>query len=156
MRFLIEHPSMTLRLRTSHYRFVYSFASGHQLVGTVVGDSYHNQPEMIFNLRSLRAVCLDPQGELMMSFDDVFGQFTLTNAETILSGSHSQKGSFFSINYRDGEACIYDAVTDQWLTNGWQPERWQIRELSILPSVSSPTTPRIRFVRPTWAKKAIA
>lgn len=156
MRSSIEHPSMTLRLRTSHYRFIYSFASGHQLVGTVVGDSYHNRPDVIFNLRSLRAICLTPQGDLMMSFDDAFGQCTLTNAETILSGSHSQKGSFFSINYRNGEACIYDAAADEWITSGWQPDRWQIRELSILPTLSSAQTPRTRVVTPTWAKRAIA
>jgi len=101
---------MILRLRTSHYRFIYTFTSGHKLVGTVKGDSYVNQPDVIFNLRSLRAIGLNPEGCLMMGFDDVFGQFHLAEAEPIVSGSHSQKGSFFSINYRNSEACIYDAV----------------------------------------------
>ncbi|NEQ43043.1 MAG: hypothetical protein F6K00_05570 [Leptolyngbya sp. SIOISBB] len=147
---------MTLRLRTSHYRFIYSFASAHQLVGTVIGDSYDNQPEYIFNLRSLRGLGLTPQGHLMMSFDEVFGQFTLTTAETILSGSHSQKGSFFSINYRNGDACIYDAATDRWITSGWKPERWQIQELPMLPSMMPPKSSRPKRLRFAWGRQAIA
>ncbi|MEM1370276.1 MAG: hypothetical protein AAGG02_20205 [Cyanobacteria bacterium P01_H01_bin.15] len=147
---------MTLCLQTSHYRFIYAFTSGHQLVGTVIGDSYDNQPTNIFNLRSLRALGLTPQSHLMMSFDEVFGQFTLTTAETILSGSHSQKGSFFSINYRNGDACIYDAGNDQWITSGWEPAYWRIQELPMLPSMlpSSALPPKTHAQ--AWSSRAIA
>jgi len=143
---------MILRLRTSHYRFIYTFASGHKLVGTVTGDTYVNQPDVIFNLRSLRAIGLNPEGCLMMGFDDVFGQFRLTDAEPIVSGSHTQKGSFFSINYRNGEACIYDAVNDCWVTSGWHPDQWQVQELSCLPVPST----RPRVMASTWRSRAIA
>lgn len=140
---------MILRLRTCHYRFIYTFASGHQLIGTFKGDNYTNQPDTIFNLRSLKAVCLSSTGRLLIGFDDGFGQCRLSCAETIVSGSHSQKGSFFSINYRNGEACVYDAIADQWITAGWQPERWQIEALSE--TLAQPQPP-LRFKLPQSAK----
>lgn len=143
---------MILRLRTSHYRFVYTFVSGHKLIGTVTGDSYANRPDIIFNLRSLKATGLNPEGRLIMEFDDVFGQFNLSTAETILSGSHTQTGSFFSFNYRNSEACIYDAVADCWVTSGWHPDRWQGQELSR----SQVAIPRPAMLLPVWPSKAIA
>ena len=130
---------MILRLRSSHFRFVYTFESGYQLVGTLTGDHYSNQPDHIFNLRSLKAVCLSPDGNLVMSFDDVFGQFKLTQADTILSASHAETGSFFSINYRNGEACVYDATRDRWLATGWSPTNWKVRGQVKLQPKSLPT-----------------
>ncbi|RZM75586.1 hypothetical protein [Leptolyngbya iicbica] len=146
---------MTLRLRTSHYRFVYAFASGHELVGTMIGDSYGGQSDYVFNVRSLRAIALTPQGNLMMSFDEVFGQFTRTTAETILSGSHSQKESFFSINSRNDEACIYDAATEQWVTSGWLPGRWTIEELPLLPSMMSSVPACSKRLASVWSQRAM-
>lgn len=143
---------MILCLQTSHYRFIYTFLSGHKLVGTVTGDHYVNRPEMIFNLRSLKAMGLSPDSCLMMEFDDVFGQFNLTRAETIMSGSHTATGSFFGLNYRNYEACIYDAVTDRWVTSGWQPERWQVQEVSR----SQAMAPRPTLLLPAWKDRAIA
>lgn len=143
---------MILRLRTSHYRFIYTFMSGHKLVGTVTGDYYVNRPAMVFNLRSLKATGLSPDSYLLMEFDDVFGQFSLTTAETIMSGSHTATGSFFGLNYRNSEACIYDAVADCWVTSGWRPEHWQVQELSR----PQATTPRPMLLLPAWNNKAIA
>jgi len=144
---------MILRLRTSHYRFVYTFMSGHKLTGTVAGDSYANRPDIVFNLRSLKAMGLNPAGHLIMEFDDVFGQFSLAAAETILSGAHSIQGSFFSFNYRNSEACIYDAVADGWVTSGWHPDRWQVQELS---RPHTATTTRPTLLLPAWQDQAIA
>ena len=124
---------MILRLRTKQLRFIYTFASGHQLIGRVEGDYFSNSPDWIFNLRSLNAVCLDPQGLLIMSFDEVFGQININHPEAILSGSQSSQSldrdSFFSFNYRNDEATIYDAKTDTWIATGWQPDQWRVEEL---------------------------
>jgi hypothetical protein len=147
---------MTLRLRNSHYRFVYAFTSGHKLVGTLIGDSYSGQPDYVFNVRSLRAIAVTPQGHLMMSFDEVFGQFTHTTVETILSGSHSQKDSFFSLSSRNDEACIYDAAMDRWISSRWQPECWKIEELPLLPSMMPPAPSRPQVLDSVWSRRAIA
>jgi hypothetical protein len=125
---------MLLRLRTSHFRFVYTFNSGHELVGIVEGDYFANAPDVVFNLRSLKAICLDPHGTLAMSFDTVFGQFTRTGAEVIFSGSQGEQGSLFSFNYRDAEASIYDSTTDTWIAAGWNPGNWHIEELVTVKS----------------------
>ena len=146
---------MTLCLRNSHYRFIYSFASGHQLVGTLIGDNYGTKPDYVFNVRSLRAIGLMPQGTLMMSFDEVFGQFTRATTEVILSGSHSQKSSFFSIDSRNGEVCIYDAATSQWITSDWQPDRWKLEELPLLPSMMPNQPQRPKVLASIWSRRAM-
>lgn len=146
-----------LRLQTRHYHFIYTFASGRRLVGTVQGDNYTNQPKAIFNLRSLRAIYLDPARESILEFDDGFGQFKLCCAETIVSGSHSLSGSFFSISYRNNEACIYDAVTEQWITGHWQPEHWYLEELLETPSSPQPQPRLPQASEPVcWLNQAIA
>jgi hypothetical protein len=125
---------MLLRLRTSHFRFVYTFSTGHELVGIVEGDYFANAPDVIFNLRSLKAICLDPYGTLTMSFDTVFGQFTRTGAEAIFSGSQGNQGSMFSFNYRDAEASIYDSMQGNWIASGWNPQNWHVEELVTIKS----------------------
>jgi hypothetical protein len=147
---------MILRLRTKQLRFIYTFASGHQLIGKVEGDYFPNSPDWVFNLRSLNAVCLDAHGRLLMSFDEVFGQIKLDPSEAILSGSQSEQsadqGSFFSFNYRNDEATIYDATTDTWIANGWHPDHWQISELTTTQGKAAMT----RRGNTAWANKAIA
>ncbi len=144
---------MILRLRTKHFRFAYTFESGHKLVGTIVGDVYANQPDFAFNLRSLTALCLSPEGSLMMGFDDVFGQFEVGHAKVLFSGSHSTDASFFSFNYRDGEACIYDAVNELWITTNWNPQNWHVEELANQP-LAKPPLPWLD--QPLWTMQAIA
>lgn len=143
---------MILRLRTNHFRFVYTFDSGHKLVGMVEGDAYSNAPDLVFNLRSLNAICLDPEGNLVMGFNQVFGQFGLGNAEAIFSGSQTDQDSFFSFNYRNGEASIYDAITDTWIATGWNPHSWQVEAIAV--AKSKPLVPRLN--QPAWANRAIA
>ncbi|MGF1458494.1 MAG: hypothetical protein ACFBSG_05650 [Leptolyngbyaceae cyanobacterium] len=150
-----ESPSMILCLRTSQYRFIYTFDSGYRLIGTVAGDHYANQTDIVFNLQALKAIVLSPEGSLMMGFDEVFGQFRMTNSEVILSGADMQTGSQFSLNYRDGEACIYDSITDTWITSTWQPERWQVENISIARQPKSQPARSPVMVSP-WAKRAIA
>ena len=143
---------MLMRLRTSHFRFIYTFDSGHQLIGIVEGDYFPNAPDVVFNLRSLKAICLDSQNNSVMNFDTVFGQFTFDEAETLFSGSKQDQGSFFSFNYRDAEASVYDAATDTWIASGWNPSNWRVEELSI-PKV------RARYAKvaiPVWSAPAIA
>ncbi|HEY9889425.1 MAG TPA: hypothetical protein V6D02_13555 [Candidatus Obscuribacterales bacterium] len=143
---------MNLRLQTKYFRFVYTFASGFKLVGMVEGDCYTNAPNFIFNLRSLSAICLNPQGSLVMGFDEVFGQFTLQGAQVIFTGSQSGQGSFFSFNYRDGEATLYDATTDTWVATGWQSHQWQVTEVNA--AIAQPLLPPLEPL--VWSDKAIA
>jgi hypothetical protein len=144
--------TMVMRLQSGHFRFVYTFKSGYELIGVVEGDYLTRAPEAIFNLRSLKAVCLDAQSNLIMSFDRVFGQFTTVHSEALFSGSKTGQESFFSFNYRDAEACIYDAVADIWITSGWEPKRWRVEELTA--RVSKPTLPK--RISPLWTTVAIA
>lgn len=144
---------MILYLRTSQYRFVYSFKTGYKLVGTLIGDHSTYRPDIVFNVRSLKAVCLSPQGSLVMGFDDAFGQFKLPDAEVILSGASTETGSFFSINYRDGEACLYDAICDEWVAAGWEPHNWSIEAMTF--TTTNPY-PRSSLVSSSWADRAIA
>lgn len=147
-----ELPSMLMGLRTSCFRFAYTFESGHRLVGVVEGDYFANTPQAVFNLRSLKAVCLDTKSRIVLSFDEVFGQFTTVCSEALFSGSKIGEGSFFSFNYRDGEACVYDASSNTWIATGWNPKNWQAEELTV--HRGKPSAPRV--VAPLWAAKAIA
>lgn len=148
---------MRLRLRTKCLRFTYTFQSGYQLRGHLEGDYFRQSPDMIFNLRSLNAVCLTPQGTPLMYCNEVFGQLRLASPEVILSGSqslpHSHTPSFFSLNYRDEEATIYDGQTDQWLATGWSPESWQVIDETSAPAIKRYES----IVVPTgWSQRAIA
>ena len=139
--------AMVSRLLSKHFRFLYTFDSGHELVGCVEGNYFDNAPSLVFNLRALKAICLDPQGNLLISFDEVFGQFNTNTPEVLFSGSRTTEGSFFSFNYRGSEATIYDALTDDWITTGWNPNNWAVEEF---------TPPRDRAValplnHPIWA-----
>ena len=140
-------------IRAAHFRFTYTFASGHKLVGIVEGDRFHIAPNLVFNLRSLKAVCLDPQASPLLNFDTVFGQFSTNTPEIIFSGSHATtNGSFFSFNYRGADASVYDAVKDVWITSGWNPRNWSVEEL-VFPQnkpVASPLT------HPHWMTQASA
>ena len=129
--FSTESPEMLMPVRTAYFRFVYSFASGHKLVGVVEGDRFLNAPEKVFNLRSLKAICLDPEGSQLLNFDRVFGQFSTNTPEIIFSGAHATQRSFFSFNYRGADAAVYDAVTDTWITSGWDPNNWKVEELAL-------------------------
>jgi hypothetical protein len=150
--FFTELPSMKLRLRTKHLRFIYTFDSGHQLVGTVEGDYFPNSPDVVFNLRSLKAICLNPQGNMLMFFDDVFGQIRLLTAEAIFSGSQTDQTSFFSFNSRNAEATVYDGTNDTWVTTGWNPDNWQVDEIGKSKTAMSQS----RLQKSTWTNKAIA
>jgi hypothetical protein len=92
-----------------------------------------------------------------MQFNEVFGQLKLTSSEVILSGSHSNRPmyqtSFFSLNYRDEEATLYDAQTDRWLATGWNPYAWYVTDAFKAPTaiMRKPTT--VSALRP---KSAIA
>lgn len=147
---------MILRLRTKKLRFAYTFECGYRLVGRVEGDYFPNSPNIVFNLRSLQAVCISPQGNPLITFDDVFGQLSLDTSEAILSGSESNRQfhqrSFFSFNHRNHEASIYDATTDTWITAGWHPDRWQVEEL--VPT--KPKIPQSPIGDSIWMKRAIA
>jgi len=143
---------MLMRLRTAHFRFVYTFDSGHELVGVAEGDYFANSPHLVFNLRSLKAICLDPIGNLLASFDTGFGQFSITSPEVLFSGSHSDRGTFFSFNYRSGEAAIYDGTTHTWIASGWEPERWSVEALDA--NRAKPLMPVAH--RPRWIGKVSA
>lgn len=139
---------MVSHLRSAQYRFTYTFRSGHQLAGILEGDRFHESSSLIFNLRSLQAICLDMQGSTLMKFDTAFGQFNTALPEVVLLGSHANHGSFFTFNYRGGDASIYNAVTDTWVTSGWEPERWKIEKIADIPArkVTSGS------VNPAWAR----
>ncbi|NER82056.1 MAG: hypothetical protein F6K42_21350 [Leptolyngbya sp. SIO1D8] len=122
---------MLLSLGSAHFRFTYTFESGHKLVGFVEGDRSQMNPDLVFNLRSLKAICLDPQGSPLMNFDTTFGQLNTSKPEVILSGSLTGQGSFFSLNYRGADASVYNAVTDTWIASGWDPQMWKVEELTV-------------------------
>lgn len=148
---------MRLHLRTKCLRFTYTFQSGYQVQGRLEGDYFRPSPDMIFNLRSLNAVCLTPQGAPLMYCNEVFGQLRLASPEVILSGSQSlsrsHMPSFFSLNYRDEEATIYDSQTDQWLATGWSPENWEVMDETSASVIKRHAS----VVVPTgWSRRAIA
>lgn len=120
-----------MHIRTAYFRFAYSFASGHKLVGVVEGDRFTSHPSQVFNLRSLKAVCLDTQEQLLLEFDQVFGQFSTNTPELIFAGVHARNRSFFSFNYRGTDASVYDATTDTWLASGWLPQSWVVEEIAL-------------------------
>ncbi len=140
---------MLMPIRTAYFRFVYSFESGHKLVGVVEGDCFLNAPEQVFNLRSLKAICLDPKGGQLLNFDRVFGQFSTDAPEIIFSGAHATQRSFFSFNYRGADASVYDAVADKWITTGWDPNKWTVEELA-LPVRRPATQPLTHPLWSTW------
>lgn len=118
--------------QSANYQFSYAFDSGHRLVGFVKGDRDALSSRAVCNLRGLSATCLDPEGSPRLRFDTVFGQFDTRSPEVVLLGAHAVQGSFFSLNHRGGDASIYDAVTDTWVTSvtsGWNPARWTISEI---------------------------
>lgn len=145
-----------LCLQTYLYRFIYTFASECRLIGTVQGDNYANKPEAVFNLRSLEAIYLAPAAKEVLKFDNGFGQFKLQSSETIVSGSHSLSGSFFSISYRNNEACIYNANRDKWVTKTWEANSWYVKKISETGLRSRderwlPQTAKLIFLNPAIA-----
>ena len=143
---------MILRLRTKRLRFVYVFESGHQLIGTVEGDYFPNSPNIVFNLRSLKAICFNPDGDLLLSFDEVFGQLDLNLPQAIFYGSQPKQGSLFSLNCRNNEATIYDAKNDTWIATDWNPDNWKVDALNK--SKGKPSRSRLPNI--AIASKAIA
>lgn len=125
------HVMLLSPIRSARFRFIYTFQSGHKLIGWVEGNRFQNTPNLVFNLRALQATCCDPQGNFLIGFDTVFGQFSIDTPDILFSGSHSVQGSFFSFNYRNGDAAVYDARTDAWVASGWDPESWSIEEVAF-------------------------
>lgn len=122
--------SMVSRLRAAFFRFAYTFDSGHRLVGLVEGDRFNDSSSLVFNLRALRATCLDASDNALLKFDTAFGQFNVTEPEVVFIGSHAAHSSFFTFNHRGGEASIYNAVTDTWVTSGWNPSMWTVEKFT--------------------------
>jgi len=75
----------------------------------------------------------------------------------ILSGSQSpaycRTPSFFSLNYRDEEATLYDGQTDQWLATGWNSDGWKVTDEMVAPSIKRSESV---VVSTAWSQKAIA
>ena len=126
------------RLEATRFRFTYTFDSGYQVTGTVEGDYLKNSPHLIFNLHRLNAVCRNPQGDILLTFDQVYGQFERDFPALLFSGNNETTGSFFSFSYRSREATVYDAVADRWIAMGWTPKTWSIQELPMIESVPAP------------------
>jgi hypothetical protein len=137
------------RVRTCRFEFAYQFASGEWLWGIVEGDILVNAPKRVFNLKNLQATLEDRRQRVVLSFDTVYGQFRLDQPEALFSGSHSQSGSFFCINYRAGEAAVFDAVQGCWLASGWHPKTWKatmlgtVKEVPLHAAFSPAAVPRI-------------
>jgi hypothetical protein len=129
------------RLRTTRFAFHYTFASGGELWGRVTGDRLYNAPALVFNLRDLQATYRDSQGHCQ-PFDTVYGQFNLDFPGALLTGSNATTGAFFSFTYRGQEATVYDDTPGGWLSECWQPERWQVQEVPAIKSVPLPLSPR--------------
>ena len=130
------------RLRATRFEFRYTFASGGLLWGRMEGDRLHNAPTLVFNLRDLHATYRDSQGHCQ-SFDTVYGQFNLDLPGALFTGSNATTGAFFSFTYRGQEATVYDETQAVWLSECWQPQRWQVQEISALKSVPLPLSPRL-------------
>lgn len=77
---------------------------------------------------------MDAFDTALLKFDTAFGQFNTAEPEVVFLGSHATHGSFFSFNDRGGEASIYDAVTDTWVTSGWNPEGWLVEKVANISS----------------------
>jgi hypothetical protein len=131
---------VTSRLKAARFRFTYTFESGYQLTGTVEGDYFRNAPNRVFNLRALKASCCNSQGQLLLTFGEVYGQFNLDFPGILFSGTNAATGSFFSFNYRSREADIYDATADTWVAIGWTPTHWSVTELA-----APERLPQVRF-----------
>jgi hypothetical protein len=129
------------RLQATRFRFVYTFDSGYQITGTVGGDYLHNSPHLIFNLRSLNAACRNPQGDILLTFDQVYGQFERDLPALLFSGNNEATGSFFSFSYRSREATVYDAAADRWIAMGWTPKTWSMTELPLVEVVAPSQSP---------------
>lgn len=122
------------RLHQSQFRFRYQFQSGYCLSGVLMGDRLLKVPNLVFNLSGLEAVCCDPAGQVILRFDTVFGQFQTHYPEMLFSGSNAETGDFFSFNYRDRDAVVYDARSDRWLSVGWNPDGWNLEEITTSPT----------------------
>lgn len=154
--FLVDSFSslpMVSHLQSTNFRFFYTFDSGHELVGFVEGDRLENSPHLVFNLRSLKAICFDPQGDLLLRFDTVFGQFSTATPEILFSGSHAAEGSLFSFNYRGLDASIYDAARDAWIISSWNPKRWIVEEFTVSTRATSLASSRAQT---PWVARASA
>lgn len=126
------------RLKATRFRFVYTFDSGYQITGTVQGDYLYNSPHLIFNLCGLNATCRSPQGDILLTFDQVYGQFERDFPAPLFSGNNEATGSFFSFSYRSREATVYDAIADRWVAMGWTPKTWSMTELPVIEAVPQP------------------
>lgn len=125
------------QLKATRFRLTYTFDSGYQITGTVEGDYLHNSPHLIFNLRHLNATCHSPQDDILLTFDQVYGQFERDFPAPLFSGNNEATGSFFSFSYRSWEATVYDAVADRWVAMGWTPTTWSMTELPVIRAVPS-------------------
>lgn len=114
------------RVKSACFQFSYRFTTGQILMGRVEGDVIVSLPNLVFNLHSLNAVLQDQSLQTVLHFDTVFGQFKLDQPEILLSGSDSDSGSFFCVNYRASEAIVFDGKQKSWVASGWAPEAWQV------------------------------
>lgn len=130
------------QLWATQFQFRYSFCADGYICGWVAGDRLSNQPHLIFNLRNLQATYVSPEGR-RQPFDTVYGQFNLDFPGALFTGSNAATGAFFSFTYRGQEATIYDAAKGMWLSEIWEPEQWQVREVPAAQSVAVPLSPRL-------------
>lgn len=116
------------RLRTAQFSFSYRFDAHRILIGRVEGDLLRNLPNLVFNLRQLSAKYRDTSGQYDLTFDTVFGQFSLDFPGVLFSGTDARTGSFFSFNYRGHEATVFDSTQSAWIAGGWNPNHWHVEE----------------------------
>ncbi|MEM6424246.1 MAG: hypothetical protein AAGF66_16880 [Cyanobacteria bacterium P01_H01_bin.119] len=120
--------------------FYYQFADG-LLSGVMEGDYITRCPNLTFNLRDMRAQYETKAGELVLRFDQVYGQCSLDRTEALFSGSCSQSGVLFSLNNRGQEAVIFDG--QDWLEQRWNSLNWSVRQIQPV----STSLPRVLPLR---------
>ena len=111
---------------SEQFHLTYQFDNGCLLRGTLKGEHCSFRPETILSLYDFRIGYYQPDGRVLLRFDTGFGQFDLTNAQPLLTGTHTASGSLFTLNHRTAEASIYNAINQHWLTTTWLPDNWQL------------------------------
>ncbi|RZM82727.1 hypothetical protein [Leptolyngbya iicbica] len=80
----------------------------------------------MLHLHDWQVTYCQPEGRPLLTFDAGFGQIELMPVRPLITGTHSATGALFGVNYRTAEVSIYNAITQQWLTESWSPSAWQI------------------------------
>ncbi|NEQ43520.1 MAG: hypothetical protein F6K00_08150 [Leptolyngbya sp. SIOISBB] len=112
---------------SEQFYLTYRFDNGYLLRGTLKGEHCGFRPETILSLYDFSIGYCQPDGRVLLRFDNGFGQFDLTTAQALLTGTHTASGSLFTLNYRTAEVSIYNAINQHWLTTTWSPDNWQVQ-----------------------------